>query len=124
MDRGGRIRPQFVNGKTFENVEDLDDVDAAGRGWRHRDDLAASVGATHDLPLDRLVGGEILNGHAATSRGYGCCDPARRLALIESARSLRCDEIEARGEIALHEAFAAAQRRAVRMHEDRTARRP
>jgi len=43
MERGGRTLLHIGHRKTFEDVEDLQQHDAAGRRLRHRDDVVAAI---------------------------------------------------------------------------------
>ena len=103
---GGVSRPFDFEIERLEDVEHLDQRDAAGARRRHRDDLVAAVGAAYRRALLGLVGGEILLrdqpavglhvlgdaiGDPALVEGVGAVggDRAQRLAEIARARGDR-----------------------------------
>ena len=53
----------------FEDVEHLDQHDAAGGGRRHRDDVVAAIGAAHRRALDRAI---VLQSSAVMMPPAGC----------------------------------------------------
>ena len=61
--RGAEAEPRDV--VAFENVQHLRDVHAGGRGRRRPEDGPAAIVGADRLPLDGLVGGEILAGDEA-----------------------------------------------------------
>ena len=66
----------------FEDVEHLDQHDAARGGRRHRDDVVAAIGAAHGRAFDRAIILEIVGGHDAagglhrSSRSFPRSGPA------------------------------------------------
>ena len=108
----------------FENVEHLDQFDAARGRRRHRDDVVAAIGAAHRRALDGAVTVEIVGRHYAAGGLHGGGDFVRDRPLVEGARALARDRLERVGEIALDQAVAGGHRTAVGLEEDFRRRRP
>ena len=102
----------------FQNIEHLDQHDAAGRRRRHRDDVIAAISAAHRRALDGAIIFEIVGGHDAAGSLHRRGDLLRDVAVIECLRSALRDGRERGGEIGLHEAIAGRQRAAVGPGED------
>ena len=111
----GAARAQVV---AFEDVEDLDDVDATGGGRRHGDDLVAAVVAAYWLAFDGAVVAQVFSGHRATCVFDGGDDFFGGFALVEAVAALFGDAAQGGGEFGLFQGFAGLQRRAVCVEED------
>ena len=108
----------------FEDVEDLDQDRAAGRRRRHRHDVVAAIAAAQRLPVDRLIGLEIVRRHQAAGGAHGGHDFLRDRALVEGPRSVAGDGGERVGEVALQQGRAGAERPAVVLEENLGRGRP
>ena len=99
--------------KPFEDVQRLQQHDAAGRRLRHREDIISAIAAAHRGADDSVVGLEILRCHNAA--GVPNCGGQflRDRSLIKSAPSPYCDRREGRRQIGLNKRVSFAQRRAV-----------
>ena len=65
MQRGRRALLHVGHRKAFEDVQRLQQHDAAGRRQRHRDDVVAAIAAAHRRADHRLIGFEIVQRHDA-----------------------------------------------------------
>ncbi len=112
----------------FEDVEHLDQHNAARRRRRHRHDVMAAIAAAQRRALDRAVILQILRRHDAAVGLNGGRDAAGGLALVERAGAVACDRRQRVGEIALEQRVAGRERAAIRLEEDfgrgRPARHP
>ncbi len=108
----------------FENVEHLDQLDAARRRRRHRDDVIAAIGAAHRRALDGAVVSQIVGGHHAARGLHGRGDFVRDRPLVEGARALARDRLERLREIALDQTVAGRHRAAVGFEENLRRRGP
>ena len=118
-----RLRPVGHQIKTFEDVQHLDDEDAARRGRSHPADLVAPVRPPDGGALDRAVGGEV--GHrdqAVGGRGVGD-DQAGGLARVELVPARLGDPGEGPGEVGLDESIPLAPGGAVGLPIGRDRRR-
>ena len=75
-DRGVRVRVL------------LDDVDTAGRGWRHGEDFATAIGSAQGFTFDDVVGAQIVDRHSPASSANGGHDAFCDGTIIERARSM------------------------------------
>ena len=94
----------------FEDVEHLDQHDAAGGGRRHRDDVVAAIGAAHGRTFDRAIILEIVGGHDAAGGLHRIRDLFRDRPGVERPRPGLGDCFEGVGEIRLHQPLAGAER--------------
>src|SRR5437762_10247224 len=94
MRRGCGTWPQLRQIVALENVEHLDERDAARAGRRHRDDLVAAIRAFHGRAADRIVILQILARDEAAVREHLLLQRLRRLALVETGWPLRGDPLE------------------------------
>ena len=72
----------------FEDVEHLDQRDAAGGGRRHRDDVIAAISPAHRLALDRAIVFQIVRRHHAAGRLHRGGELFRDRAFVKRARSV------------------------------------
>ena len=122
VDLRGRGEPHRLEVVALEDVQHLDQADAAGRGRRHRDHLVAAVGALDRRAPDRGVVLEILARDQAAVREHFLLEQQRRLAFVEAGRPLRGDAVERAREIGLLQRLARFVRHAV-LRERRDRRR-
>ena len=128
MQRGRRALLHVGHRKPFEDVQRLQQHDAAGRRQRHRDDVVAAIVAAHRRADHGLIRFQIVRRHDAA----GIADRLRQLfgdrSFVKSARPLLGDGRKRRREIGLDQPVAFAQRRAVGAGKDlrriRPARQP
>ena len=118
-----RVAPDLAEIVALQNVEHLDQADAAGGGRRHGDDVVAAVCAAYHPALDGLVGGEIPRGHDAAGLLHSFGDLPRDAAAVESPWPACGDGAQCFGEITLDEPVAFIERFAV-LEEDRGRGRP
>ena len=121
MQRRRIVGPQL---EAFQHVEHLDQQNAAGRRWRHRYDIVATIGAAQRRTLDRLVVPEVLGRHQSAGGLHGFGDALRNDTFIKCARTAARDRVERARQIGLNEAVAGLQHAAVAAQEDFRRRRP
>ncbi len=102
----------------FEDVQDFDQDRAAGRRRRHRHDVVAAIAAAQRLPVDRLIGLEIVRRHQAAGGAHARDDFLRDRALVESLGAVAGDGGERVGEVALQQGRAGSERTAVVLEEN------
>ena len=124
MQRGRRALLHVAQRKAFEDVQRLQQHHAAGRRQRHRDDVIAAIGAAHRRADHGLIGFQIVRRHDAAGVADRLGELFRDRPFVESARPLLGDRRQRRGEIALDQRVAFAQRRAVGARKDLRRRRP
>ena len=95
--------------EALQDIEHFDQLDAAGRWRRHRDNVVAAISAAHRHTLDRAVALQIVDGHDATRGLHGGGNFFRDRTDIERVRSVLGDGLESIGQIALHQAVAKAR---------------
>ena len=103
--------------EALQDIEHFDQLDAAGRWRRHRDNVIAPISAAHRHTLDRAVALQIVDGHDATRGLYGGGNFFRDRTEIERVWSVLGDELESICQIALHQAVTKAERRTRRVSE-------
>ena len=103
MQRGRRALLHVAHRKAFQDIQHLQQHDAAGRGQRHRDDVIAAIAAAHRRADHGLIGFEIVQRHDAA----GVADRLRQLfgdrPLVKPARALFGNRRERRRQIGLHQ---------------------
>src|SRR6185312_13867443 len=102
VDRGGRVRSRTLEVVAFQDVEQLDENDAARRGRRRADDGEAAVCPRDRLAIEHAVVGEILGGDQSPTlldeigelprHGPGVEAVRFLLDALERARQLRLSE--------------------------------
>ena len=95
----GESRPIAREVVALEDVEHLDQRDAAGARRRHRDDLVAAIRAADRRALLRLVLREILLGDQPAVAPHLRGDQSRGLARVEAVAALVADARERTREI-------------------------
>ena len=108
----------------FEDVEHLDQHDAARRRRRHRDDLVAAIAAAHRPAHMRAIVLEVVRGHDAAGGLHRGGELLGDRTLVECARPALRDRFQRVGEVALHQQVAGAERIAVGLEEDLRRGRP
>ena len=112
-----RPEAEFAHAKTFEQVEHLHNVDAAGRGRRRTDDFVVAIGASYNVAFDRRIVGEIVHRQQSAGLlkivGYG----AAEAAAIEDVRSFRGDGLQRFGIVPHDQPRTSRERRAVRQKD-------
>ena len=78
----------------LEDVEHLDERDAAGARRRHRDDVVAAVGAAHRRALLGLVGGEIVLRDEPAVRLHVVGDAVGNPSLVERVGAAVADRAQ------------------------------
>ena len=106
MDGVGGVVAEVADGKGFEQVQDLDEVDAAGTGRGHGVDVIPSVGAVDGLADDGAVACKVLHGDETAVRFHGVRDGFGDLAFVKAAGAGTGDGFEAFGKVFLDEFFA------------------
>jgi hypothetical protein len=109
MDRVGAAGPHAGKVEPFQDVQDLDEVDAARTRRGHRDDRVAAIGAPHGLPHHGTIGGQILGRHHPAGRTHGLRDALRDDARVEGVRAGFRDRRQRVGQIGLDQPIAALQ---------------
>ena len=71
---GAAVGAEFGEVVATEDVEDFDEEDAAGAGWRRGEDLETVVAAGEGGALFDFVMGEVLGGDEALVGGFECGD--------------------------------------------------
>src|SRR4029077_16387939 len=100
LDRGGTENGKIV---ALKDIKYLDEVNAARRRWRHRENLVAAIVARNRRSLDRLIARQVLARHRPARRAHAGCDLSRDPPLIESARPPLGYLLQRIGKVALHE---------------------
>ena len=118
VQRVGGVLSEPAQIEPLKQIQNLHEMDAAGRRRRHRDNLASAIDAARHRALKRLVGGHILQAHSSASAIGGGDYFLRHGAFIKAARSLARDDLQRIRQIALHETLAAPQRRTVSVQEN------
>jgi hypothetical protein len=96
--------------EAFEDVEDLDEVNAARAGGRHGNDLVAAIDAANGRTQHRLVAGEVVCRHDPAGLSDRGGDALGDRAAIEAVRPPFGDALERCGKVRLDEAGAASER--------------
>ncbi len=123
MQAAGGVVPELGEIVAFEDVQDLDDMNAARRRRRHRDDIVAAIGSAHRLALNRRVGLEVFLGDEPAVPLHLIFDQLGNGPLVEPARALGGNGAERLGEVRLAKEFARLVGLAFRMLEIGLARR-
>ena len=124
MIRGRRSGAELAQRKSFQDIEDLDQVRrrrrraAASRRCRNHGKYRAH------RPHDRLIALQIVRRHDAAVGAHACDDLLGERSLVEGARALCGNRLQRCREIGLHQPVAACERRAVALQEDFRGRRP
>ena len=108
--------------EAIEDVERVDQRDAARGGRRARHDARAAVETDHRRALDDLVVSEVRLGPVAAELLNAGHQLLRELALVETVGTFRREQFEARGELGLLDDVAELGHFAV--HEEDARRRP
>ena len=98
----------------FENVEELDQVDAATGGRRAAGDLVSAIRTAHGHALDRAIGREIVERDDPTLARHVLRDAPSERTAVERRGSVLRDIRQGVGIRRLHEKIALAKRDAVR----------
>ena len=83
VDGVGGAVAEFREVEAFEDIEDFDERDSAGRWRRSADDVVAAIRAANGLALFDFVGGEVGGGDQASAFVDGRGQFARHGAVIE-----------------------------------------
>ena len=106
------------DGEVLHDLEDLGDVDAAGAGGRHADDVVVSVADFDGGARFGLVGGEVGGGGDAAvgfHPGFGLLGEG---AFVEPVEAVGGDGAVGFGEVGLDEGVAFVQGGAIGFEED------
>ena len=118
MQRRDRALLHVLHRKALEDVQGLQQHDAAGRWLRHRDNVIAAIAAADRRPDDGLIRFQVVRRHDAAGVADRLHELGRDRTLVKSAWTLFGDRCQRRGEVGLDQPVAFAQRRAVRAGKD------
>ncbi len=113
MKSGWRTGTDHARGVSLQNVQHLNQVNPAGRGRRHRDNLVAPIGSIYRITNDRRVIFEITAGHQSASLPDRSHDLIGDRTDIEGARAFASDRFQHFGEFGLNELVAQGGRGAI-----------
>ena len=97
----------------LEDVQLLEQADAARADRRHRDDVVAAIGAGERRALLRLIGLQVRPRDEAAVCRHVLLDEGGRLAFVESGRALVGDALQRPGQVGLLQDLARLVGRAV-----------
>ena len=106
----GTAETKLMHIEVFKNVEDLHDVNAPGRRRRHGEDLVPAVGAANRLALHRPVVRQIRFGDEPAVLLHLLCNLVGNRPFVESVRTVLRNQLQAFGEVLLHQLIALLQR--------------
>ena len=104
--------------ESFQDVQHLNQHDAARAGRRHADDLVAAIAAAYRLALDRLVPRQVLERDDAAVVGHEIGDQPCGLAPVEAVLAVPLDAFQRPREIRLLPGVTGLVEGAVRFQED------
>src|SRR5690554_8183805 len=87
--------------KALKDVEDLDNMGAAGGGRRHGVDVVASVLAMHQLPDGGPIGFEVIQGDQAVVALHLSNNQLGGLPLVKTLWAMLCNALKGVGEVRL-----------------------
>ena len=93
----------------FQDVQHLDQMNAAGRRRRHRHDIVAPVIAAHGHALDRTIIFQIVRRHDAAGGAHRGHDLTGDAALIECRGAVLRYGLQGVGQIKLDQPVAGLQ---------------
>ena len=82
---------------------------AAGGGRRHRDNVIAAIAAAHRRALDRAIGFQVVERHAAAGVAHRFHDAFGDRPFVEAARALPRNRFQRIGQIGLDQFVAGGQ---------------
>jgi hypothetical protein len=118
MGDGAALRGDRAQIITFQDIEHLDQMHAAGGGRRHRHDLITAIAAAQRRAQHRAVVLQVIERHHATGGAQGGDELLRRGAFVKGARAFACDRFQGGGEIGLHQAVAGTKQCAIGFEEN------
>ena len=113
MERVHRAEAQLRDVVAFEDVQHLRDVHARRGGRRRADDLPAAIAAADRRALDHAVVGEVLARDEAAGPLHALDQQVAERAAMQRRLALLGDQGQRLGVVALHQALAGLERRAV-----------
>ena len=110
VDAVRRAEPEAGYVETFEQIEDLKHVNAAGRRRRRDNEFVSSVRSPQRVAQYGAVGAEIFHSEDAAALPDVVDDPVPEWTLVEDVRSSLGDVAQGRGKVGLNEACARRRR--------------
>ena len=98
---GGAVVAQRSEIVTLENIEHLDDVNAAGGRWRRRHDFIAPEGPAYRFAFQCAVVREIRRGNQTAAALHLLHDELCHFTFVEPGAASRRDALEGFGQIRL-----------------------
>ncbi len=103
MDRRGRTGSRLLVTTAFQHPQHLQNPDAAGTGQRSGENAQAVIRPTERRPLHRLIVLQIGKRDQPAMRRHFRRQTLRRLAFVKLPGARRCDALERRRQLRLHQ---------------------